>query len=50
MSLSRAEKETVILAVAISVMAAKIMLGVILLHRWRTSAAARGEPFGDEAE
>ncbi|MFY8215995.1 MAG: hypothetical protein ACOVMP_05275 [Chthoniobacterales bacterium] len=47
---SKAKKETLILAVAISLMAAKIMVGIILLHRWRMTAAARGEPFGDEAE
>jgi hypothetical protein len=50
MTASKAKKETLILAVAISLMAAKIMVGIILLHRWRMTAAARGEPFGDEAE
>jgi len=50
MTASKAQKETLILAVAISLMAAKIMVGIILLHRWRMTAAARGEPFGDEAE
>lgn len=50
MPISKAKKETLVLTIAISIMAAKIFLGIILLHRWRMTALARGEAFGDEAE
>ena len=46
MPLSKARKEKLILAIAVSLMAAKIMLGVIMLHRWRMQSVARGEVFG----
>lgn len=50
MAHTKAQKETFILAAAISVMALKIMLGIVLLHRWRMEALTRGEAFGDEED
>lgn len=50
MAHTKAQKETFILAAAISVMAIKIMLGIVLLHRWRMEALTRGEAFGDEED
>jgi hypothetical protein len=53
--MNRTEKirrESLILAIAVTVMALKIMFGVILFHRWRMREAELGRPVSldDELE
>lgn len=45
-------RQSLILTVAVTVMALKIMFGVILFHRWRMRQASLGHPVGldDELE
>ena len=40
-------REGTLLTVAVVIMTLKIMLGVILIHRWRLRAAKDHVPFGD---
>lgn len=45
---SKAQKKSLILIVAVTLMALKIMLGIVLIHRWRLAAAREGLPFVED--
>lgn len=44
---NRLRREGTILTIAVAIMTLKIMLGVILIHRWRMQAEKDHVPFGD---
>ena len=42
---NKAQKESLILIAAVTLMTLKIMLGIVLMQRWRLKAAREGLPF-----
>ena len=45
---NKAQKESFILIAAVTLMTLKIMLGIVLMHRWRLKAAREGLPFVED--